>query len=64
MTEDADIEALFKTIDLFISNVAPGKWIVDLYPQLAKLPKSLQWWRPYGEDCYNETVGYISLPGF
>jgi hypothetical protein len=60
MTEDADVEALFRTIDLFIGNQVPGKWIVDGYPQLAKLPKWLQWWRPYGEECYKETVGYIS----
>jgi hypothetical protein len=60
MTEDADVEALFRTIDLFIGNQIPGKWIVDGYPQLAKLPKWLQWWRPYGEECYKETVGYIS----
>jgi hypothetical protein len=58
MTEDADVEALFRTIDLFMSNQTPGKWIVDGYPQLAKLPKWLQWWRPYGEKCFNETVGY------
>jgi hypothetical protein len=58
MTEDQDVEALFHTIDLFMSNQVPGKWIVDGYPQLAKLPKWMQWWRPYGEDCFNETIGY------
>jgi hypothetical protein len=58
MSEDPDVDALFKTIDLFMSNQVPGKWIVDGYPQLAKLPKWLQWWRPYGEDCFKETVGY------
>ena len=57
MAEDADVDALFRTIDLFISNQVPGKWLVDGYPQLAKLPKLLQWWRPYGEQCFNETVG-------
>jgi hypothetical protein len=59
MTEDADVEALFKTIDMFLGNQVPGKWIVDGYPQLAKLPKWLQPWRPYGEECYKETIGYI-----
>jgi hypothetical protein len=58
MTEDADVEALFHTIDLFLGNQVPGKWIVDGYPVLAKIPKALQWWRPYGEQCYRETVGY------
>jgi hypothetical protein len=61
MTEDADVEALFRTIDLFMSNQVPGKWIVDGYPQLAKLPRWLQWWRPYGEQCFKETVGYFPL---
>jgi hypothetical protein len=56
MTEDADVDALFKTIDLFIGNQSPGKWIVDGYPQLAKLPKWMQWWRPYGEQCFNQTI--------
>ena len=66
MTEDADVEALFRTIDLFIGNQIPGKWIVDGYPQLAKLPKWLQWWRPYGEQCFNETISYdpITLAGW
>jgi len=57
MTEDPDVEALFRTIDLFMANQVPGKWIVDGYPQLAKLPRWLQWWRPYGEQCFEETVG-------
>ena len=57
MADDEDVEALFRTIDMFIGNQVPGKWIVDGYPQLAKLPKWLQWWRPYGEQCFNETVG-------
>jgi hypothetical protein len=57
MTHDADVKALFRTIDLFIGNQIPGKWIVDGYPQLAKLPTWLQWWRPYGEQCFQETVG-------
>jgi hypothetical protein len=58
MTEDNDVDALFRTIDLFVSNQFPGTWIVDGYPQLAKLPKFLQWWRPYGEGIFRETVGY------
>jgi hypothetical protein len=62
MTEDSDVEALFRTIDLFLSNQVPGKWIVDGYPQLAKIPNFLQWWRPYGEQCFRETVGYIPSP--
>src|SRR5271170_6885426 len=57
MTYDADVEALFRTIDHFLGNQAPGKWTVHNYPQLAKLPKFMQWWRPYGEECYRDTVG-------
>jgi hypothetical protein len=61
MTEDADIDALFNTIDMFMRNTAPGQWIVDGYPQLAKLPKFVQWWRGYGEECFKETIGYVPL---
>jgi hypothetical protein len=56
-THDPDVEKLFRTIELFMGNQMPGKWIVDGYPQLAKLPKFMQWWRPYGERAFKETVG-------
>ena len=33
-----------------------GKNLADSYPILAKLPKSLQWWRPRGEKIFERTV--------
>src|SRR5271156_2066746 len=56
MTHDADVEDLFRTVDHFLGNAAPGKWAVQTYPQLAKLPKFMQWWGPYGEECYRDTI--------
>ena len=52
MTEVADVEAPFLTLDLFMGNQVSGKWIIDRYPRLAKLRKWLQWWRPYGERIF------------
>ncbi|KIY01267.1 uncharacterized protein Z520_02819 [Fonsecaea multimorphosa CBS 102226] len=37
---------------LFSPIVSPA----DLFPVLAKLPKQLQWWRPYGERFFQETL--------
>jgi cytochrome P450 len=56
MTYDAGVEDLFRTIEYFLGNQRPGKWMVQTYPQLAKLPKVLQWWRPYGEKLFNDTI--------
>lgn len=41
---------------------SPTVSIADLFPWLARLPKPLQWWRPYGERYFNETLAYVSLP--
>jgi cytochrome P450 len=43
--------------DEFLRNNVPGMWLVDGYPQLRHLPVWLQWWRPYGEKLYQQTVG-------
>jgi cytochrome P450 len=59
--DDPNVVQLFGTIDDFLSNTVPGKWAVDSFPILAKLPKSLQWWRPFGEDGYRRTIGYDLL---
>jgi len=51
--------------DEFLRNNVPGMWLVDGYPQLRRIPKFLQWWRPYGEHVYKETrdafKGYYDL---
>jgi len=55
VTDDPEVERLFRTIDHL--RQPPGKWMVNNYPQLAKLPKWLQWWRPYGQSLYEDTIG-------
>lgn len=31
----------------------------NLFPWLARLPKPLQWWRPYGEDFLRRALAYV-----
>ena len=62
LATDPNIIQLFGTIDDFLGNTTPGKWLVDSFPQLAKLPKWMQWWRPFGEEGYQRTIGYCPGP--
>ena len=62
VSEDPKVIQLFETIEFFLGNTTPGKWLVDSFPQLTKLPKSLQWWRPYGERGYRQTIEYGLWP--
>jgi hypothetical protein len=57
--DDPELAALFETAEEFLELQQPGVNIVDAFPSLAKLPKSLQWWRPRGEKIHEKTVGYI-----
>jgi hypothetical protein len=43
---------------------SPAVAIADLFPWLERLPKSLQWWRPYGERFFLETLACVSLNPF
>jgi len=56
--DDPNVTQLFKAIDDFFVNTVPGQWLVDSFPQLARLPKWMQWWRPFGEDVYTRTIEY------
>lgn len=38
---------------------SPTVSIADLFPWLTRLPRSLQWWRPYGERFFQETLKYV-----
>lgn len=38
---------------------SPTKNICDTFPWLDRLPKPLQWWRPYGEDFLKRTLSYV-----
>jgi cytochrome P450 len=60
-SDDPNVVQLFQTIDDFLGSAGPPGWMVDLFPQLALLPKFLQWWRPFGEDGYNRTIEYLPL---
>jgi hypothetical protein len=59
--DDPNVIQLFSTIDDFLGNTTPGKWLVDSFPQLAKLPKWMQWWRPFAEDGYRRTIEFAPL---
>jgi cytochrome P450 len=68
MREDGQSDTFQKVSnaqDIFLLNNTPGMWLVDGYPQLRKIPKFLQWWRPYGEQIYQMTrdafKGYYDL---
>jgi len=54
--DDPNVKQLFAAIDDFFVNTVPGQWLVDSFPQLAGLPKWMQWWRPFGEDVYTRTI--------
>lgn len=41
---------------------SPTVSIADLFPWLSRLPKPLQWWRPYGERFFRETLVYELCP--
>ena len=58
--DDPNVIQLFGTIDDFLGNTTPGKWLVDSFPSLANLPKPLQWWRPFAEDGYRRTIEFVS----
>ncbi|UPK94134.1 hypothetical protein LCI18_005069 [Fusarium solani-melongenae] len=53
---DPEVAELFDTIELFLENQQPGANIVDGFPILDKLPKSLQWWRPRGTKIFETTL--------
>jgi hypothetical protein len=46
---------LLAASEAFVMEQQPGKNVVDGYPILANLPKSLQWWRPRGEKIHEQT---------
>jgi cytochrome P450 len=62
-SDDPNVVQLFESIDDFLGNTTPGKWLVDGFPQLAKLPEWMQWWRPFGTRGYERTIGYLLTTG-
>jgi hypothetical protein len=57
--EDKWVRMMFETAEQFLSDFVPGTYLCDSFPVLAKLPRSLQWWRSSGEVAYQKTVGYF-----
>jgi hypothetical protein len=55
--DDKYVKMMFETAEDFLTNFTPGTYLCDSFPVLAKLPTSLQWWRPAGIAAYNKTVG-------
>jgi hypothetical protein len=55
--DDKYVKMMFETAEDFLMNFTPGMYLCDSFPILAKLPTSLQWWRPAGIAAYNKTVG-------
>ncbi|RYC84014.1 hypothetical protein BFJ63_vAg13101 [Fusarium oxysporum f. sp. narcissi] len=45
---DPTLAELFATTQVFLRNIKPGANLVDMFHWLARLPKWMQWWRPYG----------------
>jgi cytochrome P450 len=53
--DDPDVAALFQTAEDFLTEVQPGKNLVDAFPVLDNLPRPLQWWRPRGQRIFEKT---------
>jgi hypothetical protein len=52
--DDKDVQAVYSVIDNFTSVTAPGAWIVDSFPTLAKYPWLLPFsnWKQKGREMY------------
>lgn len=51
--EDQDLQEIYQELMNFSTVVARGAYLVEEFPILAKIvPRSLQWWRPYGEKLH------------
>jgi hypothetical protein len=51
--EDRDLQEIYEELMNFSTTLGRGAFIVDEFPIMARLiPKSLQWWRPYGEKLH------------
>lgn len=52
--EDQDLQEIYQELMNFSTVVARGAYLVEEFPILAKvIPRSLQWWRPYGERLHS-----------
>jgi Cytochrome P450 len=59
--DDKYVQMMFETAEEFLTHFTPGTYLCDSFPILGKLPRPLQWWKPYGTALYNKTVGYKQL---
>jgi hypothetical protein len=52
--EDQDLQEIYQELMNFSTVVARGAYLVEEFPIIAKIiPRSLQWWRPYGERLHS-----------
>ncbi|KAF7553267.1 hypothetical protein G7Z17_g3760 [Cylindrodendrum hubeiense] len=49
-----DVKEIYDLMKDFSDAAEPGAFIADLFPPLAKIPVSLQWWRPRAVQAYNK----------
>lgn len=49
-------EILRQMAEFGVALFSPTVSIADLFPVLTKLPKQMQWWRPYGEKLFKATL--------
>ena len=53
--DDPDLVELLQQSEDFLKALQPGAAIADGFPILAKLPRFLQWWRPYGLRAFEKS---------
>lgn len=55
---DPSAQMIFESSGEVLKNLAVGYNLVDGFPQLAKLPRFMQWWRPRGERTHAQSTLY------
>lgn len=51
--DDRDVQDVYEVMKDFTINAAPGAYLADALPPLAKLPRALQWWRRSAEAAFS-----------
>ena len=58
--DDPELKAILESVAVLAEYLFnPLKNICDAFPWLAKLPKSVQWWRAEGEEYFTRTRAYV-----
>ncbi|KAK7897228.1 hypothetical protein LTR67_005117 [Exophiala xenobiotica] len=51
-----DVREIYTLMNDFSEHAAPGAYLADLIPPMAKIPVSLQWWRGRALKCYHRQL--------